>query len=647
MHDKHFSYRPDIDGLRAIAVLSVVIYHAFPSLIPGGFIGVDIFFVISGFLITSILQRELIDSTFSIRRFYERRVKRLFPALIMVLLFVTVCGWVLLLSHEFASLGKYLVASVAFFANISFWHESSDYFNTASELKPLLHLWSLGVEEQFYIVWPLILAIVIKLKWRFELVALVLATGSFILSIATVKEYQSFAFYLPFTRFWELAAGGILAAFSFSKSTVSITPQNKTIQDAMSLLGLALIIMTLAVINHSSVFPGWWAVPPTLGTVLLIWSGPESCVAKLFTTHKVFVFIGLISYPLYLWHWPLLSFARIVYESTPPATVSGILVITSILLAWLTYQYIEKPLRHYSKKPNTTKKLLISLCYGMSIFLIIGLLAYTKSIPVRLQSLSNTISTAVEDWDTVEKGVTVIKEGSENGVLFIGDSYIQQLSPRVSKLYADAPESLRPVTFSVNPGCAPITGIERVSISCADDVRKSYELANKESFSTVVIGGSWWGLQKRGDYYLADQTNTNMLNLQSDEILTEILKLLYQDIEKLKQSRKKIYLVMNPPGGDLANPTRFIDRIMFTPKPAVKMVSLSQHQERVIYINSKLASLVSPLQIELIYPEKWICDDLRCHFTDSNGIPYYKDATHFRSTFVATEIKGFDSIIKR
>jgi peptidoglycan/LPS O-acetylase OafA/YrhL len=189
MHDPNFSYRPDIDGLRAIAVVSVIVFHAFPSVLPGGYIGVDIFFVISGFLITSIIEREIADHSFSIKSFYLKRIKRLFPALIVVLSATLLFGWVALFQDEFNQVGEHAAASVIFLANVSFWKETSDYFDTASELKPLLHLWSLGVEEQFYLVWPLIIALIVRLQFNFSLVVLLLIVASFLIGINTVESY--------------------------------------------------------------------------------------------------------------------------------------------------------------------------------------------------------------------------------------------------------------------------------------------------------------------------------------------------------------------------------------------------------------------------------------------------------------------------
>lgn len=363
IQSKKNDYRPDIDGLRAIAVLSVVVFHAFPSLAPGGFVGVDIFFVISGFLISKHIWEDLRAGQFSIKTFYARRIRRIFPALSVVLLACLIMGWVILTPGEYEKLGKHVVAGALFLSNIVFWKESG-YFDNAADTKPLLHLWSLGIEEQFYIVWPLLLAFF----WRYKsgatnkyvgwsLLGVIVASLAY--SILLVRHDAVAAFYSPLARFWELALGAVLAYLTAQKLLISAT--NRTI---ISWLGLCLILCAVIIINKDHSFPGAWALLPTIGAAFLIFSGEGAWLNRKVLSHRLLVWIGLISYPLYLWHWPLLSFARIMESGTPSAEVRFWLLTASVVLAWLTYQLVEQPVRSRSR----SRSIVLILC--LSVFLL-------------------------------------------------------------------------------------------------------------------------------------------------------------------------------------------------------------------------------------------------------------------------------------
>ena len=335
-------YRPDIDGLRAIAVLAVVSYHGFPKLFEGGFVGVDIFFVISGFLITGIIARELGEQRFSLVGFYNRRIRRIFPALIVVLATVLVLGWLWMLPQAYAKLSSDVFASAAFAANVALMLQSG-YFDVESAKKPLLHLWSLGIEEQFYLAWPLILMIATRWRARLLAVACVIALASFILNVALIGGDPVATFYLPFTRAWELLAGAVLAL------TWDRVDQSGTASNLRALAGLVLIDVAIFVLDVHRAFPGWWALLPVAGSALLL-SAPNSFINRRFLEWRPVVWIGLISYPLYLWHWPLLvMFAIIKFRPLTPLEV-GLIIIASVALAWGTYRFIEKPLRFGGKR---------------------------------------------------------------------------------------------------------------------------------------------------------------------------------------------------------------------------------------------------------------------------------------------------------
>ncbi len=334
-------WRSDIDGLRGIAVLSVVIFHGFPNLLPGGFTGVDVFFVISGYLISTIIIEGLQGETFSFREFYARRIRRIFPALILVLGACLVIGWNLLLPDELEQMGKHAAAGIGFVSNLVLLSESG-YFDTASELKPLLHLWSLGIEEQFYIAWPLVLWLAWRVGLSLVAVAACLALASFALNVWGIASTPVETFYLPQTRAWELLAGALLAALQL---TYWRSPLTQKASDLISLVGFIAIVAGFLLISNASSFPGWWALMPVSGAALMIGAGPAAIANRAFLSNRLLVWFGLISFPLYLWHWPILSFARIMASGVPQWPVRLSCMVLAIFLSWFTYVLVEKPIR--------------------------------------------------------------------------------------------------------------------------------------------------------------------------------------------------------------------------------------------------------------------------------------------------------------
>lgn len=363
----HPKYRSDIDGLRALAVLSVVGFHAFPSWFSGGFIGVDVFFVISGFLISTIIFQNLEKETFSFTEFYSRRIKRIFPALLLVLISSYFLGWFVLLSDEYKQLGKHIAAGVGFISNFILWNESG-YFDNSAETKPLLHLWSLGIEEQFYIVWPLMLWITWRIKLKLIYITILVLAISFCLNITETRKDILAAFYSPQTRFWELLCGSILAWLTLYIQETYASINNKlddqTLANTLSFFGLSLLSFGFYTINKNYSFPGIWAILPVLGAVLIIAAGPWAWFNRIILSNRLMVKIGLISFPLYLWHWPLLSFARIFEGKEPTAGIRTLVVALSFVLAWFTYRFVERTVRlgwHSSSKIITLIVLLLGI----------------------------------------------------------------------------------------------------------------------------------------------------------------------------------------------------------------------------------------------------------------------------------------------
>jgi peptidoglycan/LPS O-acetylase OafA/YrhL len=357
-------YRADIDGLRGIAVLSVVAFHFFPYKITGGFIGVDVFFVISGFLISSILFASLDRGDFSIIEFYNRRIRRIFPSLLTVVFASLVFGWFVLLSDEYQQLGKHVVGGATFISNLILSTENG-YFGNAGESKPMLHLWSLAIEEQFYIFWPLLLIFLHKRKWNSLPMMAVVAIGSFVANLYMVDSNPIATFYWPIYRFWELIIGGILAGITLHYPKLLSRYSN-----AQSLVGFILLVIGFVAIDKYSQFPGWWALLPTLSAFLLLSAGPTGWINRAILSNKVLVWFGLISYPLYLWHWPLIAFAKILEGSLDGKLQLKIaLLLASVILAWLTYKFIETPLRF-----KKDKKTALFLLFGL---FLTGLLGYS------------------------------------------------------------------------------------------------------------------------------------------------------------------------------------------------------------------------------------------------------------------------------
>jgi peptidoglycan/LPS O-acetylase OafA/YrhL len=351
------SYRPDIDGLRAVAILAVVIFHAFPGSLPGGFAGVDIFFVISGFLISRIIFKGMQQGNFSFSLFYAHRIKRILPALILVLAASYSFGWFTLVPGEFRQLGGHIAASVGFIQNFALWTEAG-YFDTATEFKPLMHLWSLAIEEQFYLVYPL--AIWCVWKARVNVLAFVLVLG--FLSFGSGLASPAKTFFLSHTRFWEILAGSVLAYVQLFKGQQLMgylrpwIPRlfspgaaglqlDRTVRSSLSVAAFLLLAVTVSQLNSTKNFPGWWALAPVAGAFLLISVGPDAWVNRAILANRGMVFVGLISYPLYLWHWPLLSFLQILEQGNASGKARLIAVALSFLLAWLTYRLVEAPIR--------------------------------------------------------------------------------------------------------------------------------------------------------------------------------------------------------------------------------------------------------------------------------------------------------------
>jgi peptidoglycan/LPS O-acetylase OafA/YrhL len=475
----HPSYRPDIDGLRAIAILSVLVHHMGASLLPGGFVGVDVFFVISGFLISSLIFKELENGGFRFEDFYIRRIRRIFPALILMMTASLVAGLLLLTSREFAQLSKHISGGAAFASNLVQWREAG-YFDTDARLKPLLHLWSLGIEEQFYIFWP----IGVVLAWRrgFYAGLLGLMALSFAFNIWRTPLHPIGAFYLPVGRAWELLAGSLLAYHQHRGSTHyaargrilhAFAGRSLFLKDAAAFLGAALLVSAFVVISPASQFPGWWALLPVVGAVLLIWAAETAWLNAKLLSHPAVVYIGLISYPLYLWHWPLLAFLRITSLTEPSLMLRAGAAALSVLLAMFTYHFVEMPLRasRYPRRAIIAVLLAIMLVLGS-----VGYAGYRKEAAKQPDFQISDCSMLLDRSSPAFKYCRIWGDpGLQKTYMVWGDSHAHAW---INALATVAQRHNARLVEVAHAGCPPVTGVRRSLGSGLAQACSSFDLAN-------------------------------------------------------------------------------------------------------------------------------------------------------------------------
>jgi peptidoglycan/LPS O-acetylase OafA/YrhL len=487
-HASAMAYRADIDGLRAVSILLVVGYHAQPWLVPGGFIGVDIFFVISGFLITNIILTQAKAATFSSLGFYARRVRRIFPALIVVLAVTYLIGWFVLLPDGFALLGRGTVAGVAFVSNL-FQLRQTGYFAPDAAENPLLHLWSLGIEEQFYIFWPLLLLLLFGSKHRRFWVAGI-AAASLGVSLAIFLGYKEWSFYSPLSRAWELLAGGILASRLLDLQQAKALPRLPLVDDVLAAIGIAAIGIAAIVLNKDSLFPGAWALLPIMGAVLIIMA-PNSAVNRVLLSSRPMVLIGLISYPLYLWHWPLLSYLAIVRNGVPNIVEIWAAVLVAFVLSWLTYRFVEIPLR---RRPGAVPRLSLAL---LAVGLLGGAAALGSGFGFRFPAEIRDVAMLAPqnnagfrdkcflEGPNASHDGNCIEQGAKPLLFLWGDSTGAALYPGLKNAEESVPFRLAHFTA---PGCAPILA---AGISCDALNERVFEFVKSSHPEIVLLHAMW------------------------------------------------------------------------------------------------------------------------------------------------------------
>jgi peptidoglycan/LPS O-acetylase OafA/YrhL len=665
-------YRPDIDGLRGVAVGLVVAYHAFPQIRSGGFIGVDVFFVISGYLITQLVLTGLHARTFSLAEFYRRRVRRIVPALLLVMAVSSIFGWLLLLPSELQTLGKSIAWCAAFLANLYF-ATTGGYFDRVAELKPLLHLWSLGVEEQFYLAWPLLLMLVAKRGAILRVLAAVIAT-SLAFSIWSAWYGPGPHFYNPASRAWELAVGGMLAAWPLATppTIVAAVASNRTLRWAdarsISLAGLALIVIGGVYWSADKPIPGLWSVIPTAGAALLIGAGPHATVNRYFLASRPMTFIGRISYPLYLWHWPLFSFIRVVLgHAAPPAMAAGTIVI-AFAAAYATYRLVEAPIRY----GEFGRKSVPALLAGLALLALTGALANARWIAGRLSGPSFTKwDQAVTDWyfpagnysgERPGFRIVTVPSRRERKALFIGDSHIQQYWPRVMHVIDTHPDTARSAVFVTYPGCLPLPGIDNMwrGTNCSGLFDYAVGQAFQPDVDTVVFGAFWeeyllgeYSANNRRQrvYSAADYTRAP---LQFDSPATRIAFERFQIIvSRLVSSGRRVFIVLSNPTSPLFDPVfPPMIRLSLHFSPALPLgraprIDAGPYESYVAPLMSRLQEIAAQTGAHTVDPRTTLCDGMVCPAAGADGMPLYLDSNHLggaaaraRASFVDEMLLG-------
>jgi peptidoglycan/LPS O-acetylase OafA/YrhL len=656
----HPKYRADIDGLRAIAVLSVVVFHAEPTWIRGGFIGVDIFFVISGFLISTIIFDNLQTESFSLREFYARRVKRIFPALLVVLIASYATGWFVLLPDELAHLGRHTAAGAFFVSNFALWSEAG-YFDIATAFKPLFHLWSLGIEEQFYIVWPILLILAWKRKYNLLTLTLAFAAVSLALNLHGSHRNSTATFFSPQTRFWELLCGGLLAWASLHKHPTFSVLKNKldrgfhrilfrsepagdglALANALALAGAAMLAFGFMKIKPELGFPGKWAIVPVLGAVLIISAGPRAWFNRVVLANRLAVWFGLISFPLYLWHSPLLTYAHIMEGGTPRAEIRLGAVLLSILFAWLTYRFVERRVR-FGKHRLTVPM----LCALMGAIGALG--GYTNSqngFAFRLDSkvdlalLGQTIeplNTRLSDGScekflhfSIGPDAVCLANTSTPEVLFVGDSHAMSLNSAA----ALGKVSIKSMLIG-NHGCPPLMSHSvrdgKVNKGCNALPEEALKvLAQYQTIQTVVLdsrgpmyfSGEGYGVEGPSSYSIFALDGSTATQAQMFQ------KGYSQFVKALLLRQKKVVFVIDPP--ELGEEPR---GCLVTRPLSISKKTLSNCQQDRSKVDERQAlyrQLVTHIQadnpeLQVYDPIDLFCDDAHCYGLRNGKLLYWDD----------------------
>lgn len=648
------AYRNDIDGLRAIAVLSVVFFHSGIDLFSGGYVGVDIFFVISGFLITSIIYREVQENNFSIARFYERRIRRIFPALFAVILFSLVFGLVFYAPEDLEKIAKSVRYTVIFFSNYLFARKTG-YFDTGAEYEPLLHMWSLAVEEQYYIIFPIILLLMAKfVKQKLVLLLGVIFILSFIFSVTSVENDSHRAFFVTEGRVWELLIGSFIALNVFP------SVKNKVVNNVCSIVGLILILSSIFLFTKETLFPGLSALLPTLGAAFIIYSGIEDSsdliVNKLLSS-KAMVFVGVISYSLYLWHWPLIVFAKHLLIRPMFLHETVLLLVLMGMVSFLSWKYIEQPFRKNGWFTERKKLFKVSISVMVGVFLLCMVIKATDGVAVRD---TNYVDVEWEKWgdcNDYSEVNTVGGEGCELGMLgeapsfmLWGDSHARAIAPGVN---LSAEKFKKSGVISTINGCAPLLGVESKQIEeCFSFNNQVMNYIEANPNLKVIILAARWAANVEGQGYGMEFLEPVKLkdtlikgsgaNSKDNELV--VTRALKRTVEKLISLDRKVVLMSQVPevGHD-------VESIAFIAEKTKRNVNelIAPKLESYLDRNHRVINLFRELSTKAVIVEPYLllCDETVCEVAKEKKL-LYKDDDHLSSYGARLVADVFDPVFQ-
>ena len=647
------AYRTDIDGLRAVAVLAVIAFHAFPSVMPGGFIGVDVFFVISGFLITTLIIKGQEQNNFNFRAFYASRARRLFPSLILVLLACQIFGWFGLLSDEYKALGKHVAASAVFIPNLIFWSESG-YFDYAAAAKPLLHLWSLGIEAQFYLLWPTIIWLSMKCKLSLQRLAVATLLASLLFNLLMIETEATATFFSPLSRMWELLSGCLLAFFIKNKTNEfevlkEKIPSTMALEHGLGALGLLLLTYGMFFFNQDMLFPGAWALIPVIGTALIILAGEKSWLNQRLLSNRLLVGIGLISFPLYLWHWPLLSFAFILEGTQSDEPLRIALVILAFVLAGLTYYFLERPIRFSRHASNKTYLLIATMILTGSL----GLTTYAlegfrerisdKEVKAQLADLNFDLpdSTGWYCDDLTYDSPRCHSTGPNPSVVVIGDSHALMIYAALRERFKAKGQDIG--LYGGSDGCPPLLNV--IIQDQGGDPRKCLKKGS-QAIERVIADPAIHEVivTSRGPMYTTangfgdvetDQFGPWILHLKEEKPGEKANETVFslglsQTLDALLAAGKKVTYLHDVPelGFDIRRCASFRP-LSLTPKgPESCAVSRKDFEARTKAFKHMIDKLLAQRPgIKVIDLSEALCDDDGCHGS-KNGVLFYIDDDH-------------------
>jgi peptidoglycan/LPS O-acetylase OafA/YrhL len=627
-------FRNDIQGLRALAVLAVMIEHAAFGFLTGGYIGVDIFFVISGYLITSISLNEVRKNEFSVINFYLKRLFRILPALLTFLVFWTILGYFIFPPSQYEQFGNTAVTTLLFYSNIDLMWQTGDYFGFEAAKHPLLHTWSLSVEEQFYLLFPFILALTIKRKNIFPIVIITITILSLISATVALKNDQNSVFYLIQYRAWELGIGSILALFIHKRILdIAATP--------LSIIALTAIGFVAIFYTKQTPFPGPYALPVVLGTAVLIYYGKKSAITHRILSTRPLVYIGKISYSLYLWHWPPLVFIK-TYFGTELTILHTLLAIAfSIIMSTLSYRFIESRIRQTKNK--FTFNLVVGttiLCLTILTMLSAEIIKTSGGISARIDAkyydayqeaqqqavLSQECTNHVRDTNTP----CLIHIGTSGKTAIVwGDSHAAALLPG-AETWAKKNDI---TTYAmVRSACASILGLARESATesktCLDTNQKAIEFIIAHNIETIILSNRW-ALSYHGTRFLNESgtswTPTTVSPLTEAKGAQAFEIALIHTIQKLKKISSNVILIGNVPELGERAPNTFLEAIFFQ-KKNIHGPELDVVIERTTGSEKLLRSLADDNGIDYISMINILCTK-KCSILE-NGRLLYRDDDH-------------------